>query len=118
MADGKELRRARESAAVVLGEDPLGGASEAVKSGVQGEVSPGITRVTGVVRREDGADEADDRQAVMSAVTEAVEVPPGVAPGREDEVTPRSSQMIFSAMRADSATIGTPAPGCALPPTA
>lgn len=118
-ADRERGGLAGVGAPVVLGEDPLAGAAvEAVEGDVEGDVLARVALGAGVARRKDRADEGDGRQAIAPARAEPVEVPPGVSARRERQVAPRSCHKVFSAMRAERAAIGTPAPGCALPPTA
>lgn len=72
--------------------------------------------LAGVGWREHTPQEYDRGQAVSAIVGEGIDVPPGVAIGREVDVKSRSSAMAWAASRPLSATIGTPAPGCALAP--
>ena len=69
-----------------------------------------------VVRREDAADEGDDRQAVPAVVAEGVDVPPEIATRRDRLVESRCAISVSAASRPDIAAIGTPGPGCTLPP--
>jgi hypothetical protein len=76
-------------------------------------VTPAAPRVVG---REHAADKGDDRQAGPPVITERVDVPPGIAAGNDDLVEARSEISASAACRPDSAAIGTPGPGCTLPP--
>jgi len=54
--------------------------------------------------------------AVLAVTTQRIAIPPGVASRRYLPVAPESARMQPAAIRPDIATIGTPAPGCTLPP--
>ena len=47
---------------------------------------------------------------------DAVDVPPGVAVGRDGQVEARSARIAAAACRPESAAIGMPGPGCTPPP--
>jgi hypothetical protein len=70
----------------------------------------------GVVRREDAAEEGDQAERIAPVVADDIGVPPGVAAVRDRPVEARSASALAAASFPLSATIGTPAPGCALPP--
>ena len=70
----------------------------------------------GVVGREHAADKGNQRNAVASVIAQRVDIPPGIAVVRDRAVESRSSITLAAAIRPDSAAIGTPGPGCALPP--
>jgi len=70
----------------------------------------------GIVGREHATDEGDDRDAVLAVIAQCVEIPPGVAARRDRSVEAESCKMHAAAIRPDIATIGTPGPGCTLPP--
>jgi hypothetical protein len=69
-----------------------------------------------VVRRENAADEGNDRQRMLAVVTYRIDVPPDIAAGCNRRVEPKSIKTRAAASRPDSAAIGTPGPGCVLPP--
>lgn len=66
--------------------------------------------------RKHTAHKDNNRQAVLAIVRDGVKVPPGITIGRDFEVKARSSVADCAARRPLSATMGTPAPGCALAP--
>lgn len=70
----------------------------------------------GVVGRKNAADEGDQRDRRAAIVADSVEVPPDIATGRDFHVEARSETRRRAASCPDSAAIGTPAPGCTLPP--
>lgn len=69
-----------------------------------------------IVGREDAADEADQGQAVLAVVAQRVDVPPAIAVRDDLAVEAKSPSSRAAAIRPESAAIGTPAPGCTLPP--
>jgi hypothetical protein len=69
-----------------------------------------------VIRRKDAADEGDDGQAEAAVFAEGVDIPPGIAVWRDGDVEARSLSRHSTAWNAESAAIGTPAPGWVLPP--
>jgi hypothetical protein len=52
----------------------------------------------------------------LPVVAEGVDIPPEVAPGRDRLVEPRLAITAAAASCPDIAAIGTPGPGCTLPP--
>src|SRR6476646_10195440 len=64
-----------------------------------------------VIRREDRAQKRDDRQPEGTAVGEGIDIPPGVATGRNVRIEAKSFITVAAARRPDKAAIGTPAPG-------
>ena len=70
----------------------------------------------GVVRREDAADKGNDAQAVLAVVAECVDIPPEITTRRHRLVESRCAIKVAAARRPDMAAIGTPGPGCTLPP--
>lgn len=82
-----------------------------------GRLRPSAVRAR-IMGRENRADEDDGRYGIAPAVADAVDVPPEVAPMSDGPVKPRSSAIARAQMADESAAIGTPAPGCTLPPTA
>ena len=69
-----------------------------------------------VVRRKNTADKGDDGQTVLSVFAQRVEVPPEITTRWDRLVKPRSAISVAAAKRPDMAAIGTPGPGCTLPP--
>src|SRR5512140_692807 len=69
-----------------------------------------------VVRGKDTADECDQHQRLSAVVAQSIEVPPRVARRLDRRVEDRSSRRLAAARRPDRAAIGTPGPGCTLPP--
>ena len=70
----------------------------------------------GVIGREDAADEGDDREAVLSVIAQCVDIPPRVTAGRDVLIESKSARSAAAANWPEIAAIGTPGPGCALPP--
>ena len=70
----------------------------------------------GVVGREHAAEERDQRDAVRAVVAERVDIPPDIAAVRRGYREVRSCSRLAAASRPDSTAIGTPGPGCTLPP--
>ncbi len=111
----------REGAGATLGEHPRI-AGRRVEGDVDGRVRQGIGAPAApragcrVERREHAAEHGDDADGRAAVVAHRVEVPPGVAAGRDREVEARSSITLVAASLPLCATIGMPAPGCALPP--
>jgi hypothetical protein len=88
---------------------------------IQGEVEAGmvervVTARALVVRREDAAQKGDDGQPVLPVVADRVDIPPGVAAGRDRLVEARSFAITRVASCPDKAAIGTPAAGWVAPP--
>jgi hypothetical protein len=69
-----------------------------------------------IIRRKHAADEGDQRDTVVAVVAQCIDVPPGIAVLGDGAVKVRSSIRLAAAIHPDSAAIGTPGPGCALPP--
>ena len=98
-----------------FGHGPTG--ARAVERYVQTDmVFGGFAPRPGVVGREDAADEGDDRQSVVAVVAERVQVPPAIPAGADRRREVESASRHSTASRPDSAAIGTPGPGCTLPP--
>jgi hypothetical protein len=70
----------------------------------------------GVVGREDTAHEGDQRQTMGAIVAQGIDIPPEVATGCKRLVKAGLAIRAAAASRPDSAAIGTPGPGCTLPP--
>ena len=69
-----------------------------------------------VIGREYAADKGDDGEGVAPIVAYRIDIPPGIAAGRNLPVEARSASTASAAKRPDNAAIGTPGPGCTLPP--
>ena len=69
-----------------------------------------------VIGREHAAHEADDGEAMAAIVAQAVEIPPTVAALRDRSIEARNASRLSAARRPESIAIGTPGPGCTLPP--
>ena len=69
-----------------------------------------------VIGGKDAPDKGDDRQAEAAVVAAGVDVPPGIALRVDLDVEARSLSRISTANPPLRAAIGTPAPGCVLPP--
>ncbi len=70
----------------------------------------------GVVGRKDAADERDDGDAVIAVIAQRIDVPPEIALWAQRLVETWSAVRLAAASRPERAAIGTPGPGCALPP--
>jgi hypothetical protein len=82
---------------------------------IQGVSAPAFA-CPGVVGRKHTSDEGNQRQAVLTIVTQRVEVPPGIASRYYRPIEAKSLSMQAAARRPETAAIGTPGPGCVLPP--
>lgn len=71
---------------------------------------------SGVIGREHAPHETDDGQPMAAIVTQAIEVPPAIATRRNLGIEALRAMRLSAARRPESAAIGTPGPGCALPP--
>ena len=69
-----------------------------------------------IVRREYAADEGDNRQSEAVVGAERIDIPPGVAIGRNRFIEAKSARSASDASWPESAAIGMPGPGCTLPP--
>ncbi len=69
-----------------------------------------------IVRRKYTTDKSNDRQAVLSIITLRVEIPPAISTSGNYLVKARSCNSASAARMPESAAIGTPGPGCTLPP--
>jgi hypothetical protein len=92
----------------------------AIKRHIQGAEVFGVAAAEaageGVVGREDAADKSDDAEAVLSVVAQGVDIPPEITTLRDRLVESRCAISVAAAKRPDMAAIGTPGPGCTLPP--
>jgi hypothetical protein len=69
-----------------------------------------------IIGREYAADEGDNRQSEAVVGAERIDIPPGVAIGWNRFIEAKSSRSASDASWPESAAIGTPGPGCTLPP--
>ena len=69
-----------------------------------------------VVGRKHAADEGDDGEAARAVFAEPIQVPPPVTVFIYLAFEERSAIRAAAACRPESAAIGTPGPGCTLPP--
>ncbi len=74
------------------------------------------TSCPSVIRREHTADKGDDGQAELAAVTQCVNIPPEVATRWDRLIEARCAIVAAAASLPDIAAMGTPGPGCTLPP--
>ncbi len=118
-ADGKSVRAAGHGAARPLRHGPAG-AAVAVDRDIDGAMVERIGRAAaarkGVIGREHAADEGDDGDAIFAVVAQRVDIPPSIAVFGDWTIEPKSAIRLAAAERPDSAAIGTPGPGCVLPP--
>ena len=112
---------ARNRAARTFGHRPGGAARAGHRHVDRAVVFRRVPPAQLVIGREDAADKGDDREPIAPAigsrgVAEGVDIPPGIAVRVDLYVEPRSLSRISTARPPLSAAIGTPAPGCVLPP--
>lgn len=69
-----------------------------------------------IVGGEDGPDKGNDGQCELSAIADGVDIPPAIATCRNRRVEPISCISWSAASLPERALIGTPGPGCTLPP--
>lgn len=69
-----------------------------------------------VVGREDASHEGNQGDAVLTAVAQAVDIPPEITTRWDRLVESRCAIRVAAASRPERAAMGTPAPGWALPP--
>ena len=69
-----------------------------------------------VVGRKNAADKGNDGQPVASVIAQGVDIPPEITTRRDRLVETRFAMSVAAANRPDMAAIGTPGPGCTLPP--
>ncbi|MEY3016438.1 MAG: hypothetical protein RJB19_750 [Pseudomonadota bacterium] len=85
--------------------------------GIDGQALPAGPSIGGsVIRGEDAADKDDHGDAVSTAIAHPIDIPPEITTRRDLLVKSRSAIRLAAAKRPDSAAIGTPAPGCTVPP--
>lgn len=70
----------------------------------------------GVVRGKHASYKCNDAQRISSVIAEGIDVPPKVTAGIYGLIKPRCAMVVSAANRPESAAIGTPGPGCTLPP--
>jgi hypothetical protein len=92
----------------------------AVQSNIDGAVIFRIAQTlasrTGIIRREHAAHESNDRQPMLAVVTQSIKIPPAISIIGNYLVEARSCNNASAALMPESAAIGTPGPGCTLPP--
>lgn len=76
-------------------------------------VRPSSPRIIG---RENASNECDQNNSMFPIITDGVYVPPCIASFRNGSVKPKSEITACAAAFPDKAAIGTPGPGCTLPP--
>ena len=69
-----------------------------------------------IIGREHAAHEGDDGERVAAALAYGVDIPPGITTARGLDGEARSSIIVAAASQPEIAAIGTPGPGCTLPP--
>jgi len=84
-----------------------GDVDRAMVERIGGTAAPGQS----VIGRKYAANEGDDGDAVLSIVTQRVDIPPSIAVLGDWLIEPRSAIRLAAAERPDSAAIGTPGPG-------
>jgi hypothetical protein len=75
-----------------------------------------VTAARRIVGGEHAADKSNDREAVLAIIAQRVDVPPSVTIRWDLRIEPRSLTIARAARRPEIAAIGTPGPGCVLPP--
>ena len=111
----------RQLAAATFGHGPaLAGLS--VQSHIDGAVVFRVSHAAisgacpSIVGRKHTAHKGDDGQAILPVIAQRVDIPPEITTRRDDLVKPRSAINVAAAKRPDMAAMGTPGPGCTLPP--
>jgi len=69
-----------------------------------------------IIGRKHTADKADNRQSVLAVITERVNIPPAITVLVYGRIKARSCNSASAARIPANAAIGTPGPGCVLPP--
>ena len=116
---GQPIGAATEMPLAILGERPaLGG--DAIKRDIERGMGERIGAAAAARARvkwgEDATEKRDQREAVTSVVADGVEIPPDIPTGCNRDVEARSASRLVAACPPESAAIGSPAPGCTLPP--
>jgi hypothetical protein len=92
----------------------------AVKRNVDGTMMIRITHALspcpGIIGRENAAHKSNDGQAMCTIITQRINIPPAIAILGNYRVEARSCNSASAARMPESAAIGTPGPGCTLPP--
>jgi hypothetical protein len=118
-ADRQVRLRSSNRIPAALGQSPEPG-PWAIERNIQSTVIERIcwptTAGPGVIRREHAADKGDQGDAVPPVVAQGIDIPPRVAVRRDGCVETMSGTRLAATKRPDSAAIGTPGPGCTLPP--
>lgn len=105
-----------QTGASALGHRPSGPAWT-IERDVHRAMIEGITMsAPSVIGRKHTAYKGDDRQPKLLVFAESVDIPPSVAAGRNVLIKARSAVACNAACQPESAAIGTPGPGCTLPP--
>jgi len=119
LTDCQSRGRLRERRLAPLGERPVFSA-RTIKRDIDRAMVKRIAIAAparcGVIGRKDAADEGNDRQPMRTIVTQRVDIPPRITVTRDRRVEARSAVTHCAASRPDIAAIGTPGPGCVLPP--
>ena len=120
-SDLEVVRATCHTASAPLGHGPALTAF-AVECDVDGAVVVGLHLLAlpgkgpGVIRRKNAANKSNNAQRVLAIVTDGVDIPPEVRPRFDLLVKSRSAITVSAARRPEIAAIGTPGPGCTLPP--
>ena len=120
-SDAQTLTVPENATTATLGHCPAF-ACRAVQRDVDGAVIFGINRCTMtrkrccVVRRENASDKSDDTYRVLAVVADGIDIPPEIRTRPNRLVEARSAITVAAASWPDNAAIGTPGPGCTLPP--
>ena len=105
--------------ATALGHGPAL-AADAVEDRVERAVMRGVAGAAAagqcIVGREDAADEGDQRKPAAAVLAQGIDIPPDIAVRCYRLVEARSASTQAAAIRPERAAIGTPGPGCVLPP--
>jgi hypothetical protein len=70
----------------------------------------------GVVGRKYAADESDDGYSIAAICAQSVDIPPDISARRNWPIEAKSVSIASAASQPEIAAIGTPGPGCVLPP--
>jgi len=70
----------------------------------------------GVIGREHTAHKSNDRQAVLAIIADRINIPPAITIVRNGYIKARSASRASAARIPASVAMGTPGPGCVLPP--
>lgn len=117
--DGQRGRRSADVAAPALGHGPtfsIPAVERDVHRAVVERIAFPMCARPGVIGREHAADEGDDCEAVLSVTAQRVDIPPRITAGRDVLIESKSARTAAAANWPEIAAIGTPGPGCVLPP--